>query len=94
MTALKPIISEKSLKSIETKNEYVFEIVSSLTKPDVKKLVEESFGVRVIGVRMAVVGGKTKRVGKARLAKKSGDRKRAIVRLDKKDKIGLFEVKK
>lgn len=93
LLSLKPIISEKSLGYIKKANEYVFEVDKSLTKTLVKKLVEESFGVKVKEVRVSVLGGKTRRKGARRMLRRYADRKRVIVRLDKKEKIDLFEIK-
>lgn len=90
---IKPIISEKSLGQVKTSNDYVFEVDKSLTKTDIKKIVEETFGVKVKEVRVSILGGKTRRKGARRMLKQYTDRKRVIVRLDKKDKIDLFEIK-
>lgn len=90
---LRPIISEKSLKQVESQNEYTFEVSPALTKHDIRKLAQDTFGVHVKSVRTKMLAGKTRASGKKRRLTRGQNRKLAIVRLDKKDKIALFEVK-
>lgn len=74
--------------------EYIFLVDQSLTKYQIKKAAEESFGVTVRRVRTKVLRGKSKKTGKKRLSVKTADRKLAIVKVGKDDKIDLFETKK
>jgi len=61
---IRPILSEKAFTGIKSKC-YVFEVVPSATKPQIKLAVENAFkGVRVKSVRTANYDGKTKRQGK------------------------------
>lgn len=90
---LKPIISEKSLARVESFNEYTFQVAPRATKTQIKQALERVFGVKAISVHTKAERAKTKRAGKARRAVKKADMKQAIIRLDKKDKISLFEIK-
>ncbi|MBI2007176.1 MAG: 50S ribosomal protein L23 [Candidatus Blackburnbacteria bacterium] len=90
---LLPVISEKSMRMAEVK-EYTFLVDSSLTKHQIRKAVEDIFGVTVQRVRTKTLRGKLKKAGRKRLSVKTADRKLAIVRVGKDDKIDLFETKK
>ena len=46
---LRPIITEQSMEAIDLKK-YAFEVAKDATKADVKKAVEEIFGVKVDSV--------------------------------------------
>ena len=61
---VKPILSEKAFTGIKGKC-YVFEVVPSATKDQIRLAVEHAFkGVKVASVRTANYDGKTKRQGK------------------------------
>ncbi len=89
---IRPILTEKILKLQEEKNQYAFEVQDSATKEDVKKAVEEKFGVRVVSVRTMNRKGKTKiqMTRKGLRYGKRPDTKRAIVTLAKGDKIDYY----
>lgn len=89
---LRPIITESSLDKVKNANEYTFAVEKSSTKFDIKKIVQEVFEVRVIDVRTKAFRIKSKKSNKGKI-KLMFDKKQAIVKLDKKDKIELFEVK-
>jgi large subunit ribosomal protein L23 len=85
---VRPVISEKSYALLAA-NKYTFRIAEGATKTQVRKAVEEIFGVRVTGVRTAWVKAKPKRRGFT-----SGKRRRwkkAVVTLHAEDSIELFE---
>ena len=86
---LRPIITEKSTLVKETGNQYVFEVVRSANKNEIRKAVERLFKVKVIDVHVQNMEGKKKRRG--RYAGKRPDWKKAIVKLSPKDKITIFE---
>lgn len=90
---LKPIISEKSLTLVESSNEYTFQAPRHATKHQIKEVVEKLFSFKALSVRTKVLHGKTKRAGRLRRIVEKPDGKQVIVRLAKKDKIDLFEVK-
>ena len=84
----RPIITEKSTY-LQEQGRYVFEVLPSATKHQVKRAVEEAFDVRVVGVNTMNVRGKTRRLG-PRMSKKR-DWKKAIVTLAPGNTITIFE---
>ena len=85
----KPVITERSMSGI-AENKYVFEVQGDANKVEIKKAVEEIFGVKVAKVNTIKLPGKWKRMG-VHVGKRS-DIKKAIVTLtaDSK-KIEIFE---
>ena len=70
---------------------YVFEVAPSAGKVEIKKAVEEIFGVKVAKVNTMHVPGKANRMGAARPGR-TKDWKKAIVQLTEDSKtIELFE---
>jgi large subunit ribosomal protein L23 len=86
---VRPIITEKSSLLKETGNQYVFEVQRDANKIEIKKAVEKLFKVKVVSVQISNIEGKKKKVG--RFAGKKPDWKKAIVKLNPKDKITIFE---
>jgi len=86
---VRPIITEKSSLLKETGNQYVFEVQRDTNKIEIKKAIEKLFKVKVISVQTAKMEGKTRRVGK--FSGKRPDWKKAVVKLNPKDKITIFE---
>jgi len=85
---IRPVISEKSYALLAA-NKYTFRVHERSNKTQVRKAVEEIFGVRVDDVRTINVKPKPKRRGWT-----SGKRRRwkkAIVTLHPEDSIELFE---
>lgn len=74
-----PIVSEKSTIAADKENRFVFKIAKQATKQEVKKAVENLFGVEVESVHVLNVKGKNKRFGQT-LGKRS-DWKKAYVKL-------------
>ncbi len=86
---IRPVLTEKSYTGIPSKT-YTFRVAKSANKVEVKKAVEEIFGVKVEKVTTSVVKGKTKRQG--RTEGKTPDWKKATVSLTKDSKaIEFFE---
>lgn len=85
---VQPMITEKSTLLQET-GKYVFKIALKANKVEVKRAVEDAFGVKVVDVNIAKTRGKTKRFGPR--FKKGPDTKKAIVTLRSGDKIQLIE---
>jgi large subunit ribosomal protein L23 len=85
----RPIVTEKSSHLKDTGNQYVFEVQRDANKIEIKKAVEKLFKVKVISVRIANMDGKVKRLGKS--FGKRPDWKKAVVKLNPKDKITIFE---
>lgn len=69
---IKPLISEKSTKLAEetTPSQYTFVVAKDANKIEIKKAVEEKFGVNVVAVNTSIRPGKSKsRVVKGRMVK-------------------------
>ena len=85
----KPVITEKSM-AVMAEKKYTFIVHIHANKSQVKKAVEEVFGVKVENVRTLRNIGKTKRVG-VHVGKRA-DFKKAIVTLTTESKtIEFFE---
>lgn len=68
--SIKPIVTEKATKLSESLNRYTFRVSPEATKPQIKALVEELYGVKVTKVNTMIVRGKRKqRYTKAGLIK-------------------------
>ncbi len=87
---IRPIITERSMAGAAEKK-YVFEVALTAGKVEIKKAVEEIFGVKVAKVNTMNVPGKAKRMGGARPGR-TKDWKKAIVQLTGDSKtIEFFE---
>jgi len=86
---VRPVITEKSALLKEAGNQYVFEVQRDANKIEIRKAVEKLFKVKVVSVHISNNEGKKKRVG--RFTGKKPDWKKAIVKLNPKDKITIFE---
>lgn len=86
-----PVISEKSIKDAEN-SRFTFIVRLDADKNEVKKAVEEKYGVNVLDIASAVVKNKIKRVGKKRTKKTLGSYKKAVVVVKKGQKISEFEL--
>ncbi|QEK11169.1 50S ribosomal protein L23 [Crassaminicella thermophila] len=85
----KPLISERSMDDMADKK-YTFIVDIRANKTEIKKAVEEIFGVEVEKVNTVRVKGKYKRMGMN--VGKRPDRKKAIVKLTPNSKeIEFFE---
>lgn len=60
-----PIISEKATSVAENTNAVTFKVLQDATKPEIKAAVELMFNVKVKGVSVANIKGKTKRFGRS-----------------------------
>ena len=85
----RPIVTEKSSSAKEASNQYVFEVATSANKIEIAKAVEQLFKVKVLSVRVMNMEGKKRRLG--RFSGKRSDWRKAIVRINPKDKISFFE---
>lgn len=85
----KPVITEKSMAAMAEKK-YTFIVHMSTNKVQIKKAVEEVFGVKVEKVQTIRTMGKTKRMG-VHVGKRA-DQKKAIITLAQDSKgIEFFE---
>ncbi|WP_442873595.1 50S ribosomal protein L23 [Dysosmobacter sp.] len=62
---IRPIITERAMSGVAEKK-YVFEVAKDAGKIEIKKAVEEIFGVKVQSVNTLNVLGKEKRMGAGR----------------------------
>jgi large subunit ribosomal protein L23 len=85
----RPLFSEKNSRLKDKYNQYVFEVDRSANKIEIKKALEEIFGVKVLKVNTMNVLGKVRRRG--RTSGKRPDWKKAIVTLKEGDKIPILE---
>ncbi|MGN0615785.1 50S ribosomal protein L23 [Ruminococcus flavefaciens] len=86
---LKPVITEKSMDDLQT-GKYTFKVAKDANKSEIKKAVEQLFGVEVAKVNTMNCLGRTKRVG--RYVGKTSDWKKAIITLTEDSKaIEFFE---
>ena len=85
---IRPIVTERSMAGAADKK-YVFEVAPAAGKIEVKKAVEEIFGVKVAKVNTMNVPGKAMGAGRPGRTK---DWKKAIVQLTEDSKtIEFFE---
>jgi len=86
---IRPVLTEKSYAGIAAKT-YTFEVAKAANKVEIKKAVEEVFGVKVEKVTTVTVKGKLKRQG--RTQGYTPDWKKATVTLSKDSKsIEFFD---
>ena len=87
---IRPIISEQSMEQTDLKK-YVFEVHKDAGKIEIKRAVEEAFGVKVDKVNTLHVKGKKKRLGR-KPEGTTASWKKAVVRLTSDSKtIEFFE---
>ncbi len=86
---IRPIITESSM-DMAAEKKYVFKVAPEANKTEIRKAVEEIFGVEVAKVNVIKVKGKVKRLG--RTVGRTSSYKKAIVTLtaDSKD-IEIFQ---
>ena len=85
---LEPVLSEKA-NMLREEGKYVFRVAMEANKLQIKEAVHKLFNVNPISCTVMVVGGKPKRL-RTRMGYTS-TWKKAIVKLPKGEKIGLFE---
>jgi large subunit ribosomal protein L23 len=85
---IKPLITEKATFGSSEFNRYAFEVNRVATKPQIKRAVEELYGVRVQKISTQVRKGQLRRNRYGHW--KTRTRKHAIVRVHTEDRIDLF----
>ncbi len=86
---IKPINTEKSNLQREMHNQYSFEVHPLANRLDIKNALQRIFGVKVKAVNTINMKGKVKRRGK--ILGKRKNWKKAIVSLEKNEKIDFFD---
>lgn len=84
---IRPFVTERSTRLMEN-NTYTFEVALSATKSQIKRAVEQIFGVKVVRVNTSRLPGKLKRMG--RTEGRRPERKKAMVQLAEGDQIEIF----
>ncbi|MCA1024353.1 50S ribosomal protein L23 [Halobacillus litoralis] len=86
----RPVITEQSADLMGEKK-YTFEVSPKANKTEIKKAVEEIFGVQVESVNTMNLKGKFKRMG--RYGGYRSDRKKAVIKLTQdSEELEFFEV--
>jgi large subunit ribosomal protein L23 len=86
---LRPVVSEKSYAAYD-ENVYTFLVADDANKIEIKRAVEEIFGVKVTNVNTLNRKGKRKRNRRTGSWGKRADQRRAIVSLAEGDQIEIF----
>lgn len=79
-----PSVTEKSI-NLYSKQQYTFIVDKSLTKTDLKYIIENIFNVTVTGISTAILPEKSRRVGK--FIGKRSTYKKAFIKLKEGDTI-------
>ena len=89
---IKPIITEKATNDSETNNRYTFVVNKKANKVEIKKAVEETYGVDVLAVRTLnyPVQRKTKFTKNGVVQAMKGSYKKAIVQLAEGASIDFY----
>ena len=89
---IKPIVTEKVTQQTESMNRYAFVVSKSANKIDIKKVIEETYAVKVTAVRTMNYYGKTKsRFTKGGVVRgKRSSFKKAIIELIAGDSIDFY----
>lgn len=85
----RPIVSEKTMKGIADRK-YTFEVARNATKIDIRRAVEQIFGVKVDSVNTITVHPKMKRLSMGRPEGTTPEWKKAIVKLTENSKTIEF----
>jgi large subunit ribosomal protein L23 len=85
---IEPVLSEKA-NLMREQGKYVFKVAQSANKTQIKEAVRRIYNVHPVSCTVMVVGGKPKRLRNR--AGYTATWKKAIVRLPKDEKIGVFE---
>ncbi len=85
---VRPLVTEKSLKTSERRNAWSFEVDPRANKVQIRRAVEALFHVKVLGVHTDLRHGKARRMG-ARVAF-TADWKRAIVTLAEGQTLDVY----
>jgi large subunit ribosomal protein L23 len=86
---VRPLLTEKGAMLKDSGNQYLFQVDRRANKIEIKKAIEEIFGVHIISVRTIRMPGKRKRLG--RFEGRRPDWKKAVVTVRKGETIELFE---
>jgi len=77
---VRPIVTERSMSG-SSDRKYTFEVAKKANKPEIKRAVEELFGVSVDSVNTMRVRGRMKRLSMGRPEGRTPSWKKAVVKL-------------
>lgn len=86
---IKPILSEETMKNMETLNKITVQVNKNSNKVEIKNAFEAIFGVKVQQVNVSNVRAKDKRVGK--YSGKTSSYKKAVVTLAEGQSLDLLK---
>jgi len=86
----RPVVTEKTMITVDTANQYAFEVDERANKMQVKDAVETAFDVTVLRVNIMMMPAKTTRRGN-RIKVRKPKWKKAVVTLAPGNSIQLFE---
>jgi large subunit ribosomal protein L23 len=92
MTIIKPVITEKSMRSA-AQGLYTFQVELGSTKSEVKHVVEDMFKVKVTNINILRRHVPAKSTGSKRLTGNPSQQKYATLKLKKGQSIDLFDLK-
>ncbi len=92
---IRPVVSEKSMK-LFGQDKYTFIVNPTANKVEIKRAVEETFKVTVVGVNTIIKKGRVKRggpggIGRQTRAGRTADVKKAVITLKPGDKIEAYQ---
>ena len=86
---IKPILSEETMKNMETMNKITVQVMKNSNKVEIKNAFEAIFGVKVKQVNVSNVRAKDKRVGK--YSGKTSSYKKAVITLAEGQSLDLLK---
>lgn len=86
---IKPILSEETMKNMETMNKITVQVNKTSNKVEIKNAFEAIFGVKVKQVNVSNVRAKDKRVGK--YSGKTSSYKKAVITLAEGQSLELLK---
>ena len=86
---VRPVITERSMRDME-QNKYTFVVDKKANKIEIKKAVEELFGVKVESVNVVNYMGKMRRMGR-NIGRKASWKKAFVKLAEGSKKIEFFE---
>ena len=87
---IRPVITERAMAGVADKK-YVFQVAKNAGKIEIKKAVEEIFGVKVASVNTINMPGKAKRMGAGRPGMTSSWKKAYVTLTADSKTIEFFE---
>jgi large subunit ribosomal protein L23 len=86
---IRPLVTEKMEFLRENSNQYAFEVVRYANKIEIKRAIEDIYGVNVLNVRVMNRKAKKRRLGW--IVGKTRSWRRAVVTLQEGESIDYFE---